>query len=441
MENEHLHLNDGSQVAVIGGGPAGSFFSYFLLDSANRLDIDVTVDIYEPRAFSKSGPAGCNMCGGIISETLVQMLAAEGINLPPTVVQRGIDSYNLHMDVGSVLIETPLQEKRIGAVHRGSGPRDIKEIKWGSFDGHLQSLAQEKGANVVNARVSSINKENGKIQISTRKGDPKEYDLLAVATGVNAAAERLFKDMDIGYEPPATTKTVIKEYFLGQEAIEEVLGNSMHVFLLDVPRLEFAAIIPKGDYASLVLLGEDIDNELLESFLNTPQVRDCFPSDMDLDNASCWCSPRINTSGAKQPTADRIVFIGDCGSTRLYKDGLGAAYRTAKAAATTAVFQGISAKDFREYYWPACRNIETDNRIGKVIFLVTRLIQASRFARRAVLRMTTKEQSKAGPERRMSMVLWDMFTGSSPYKDIFVRTLQPAFWLRLIRELAFSVIP
>jgi flavin-dependent dehydrogenase len=74
MENEHLHLDDGSQVAVIGGGPAGSFFSYFLLDSANRLGIDVTVDIYEPRVFSKSGPAGCNMCGGIISESLVQML-------------------------------------------------------------------------------------------------------------------------------------------------------------------------------------------------------------------------------------------------------------------------------------------------------------------------------------------------------------------------------
>jgi hypothetical protein len=176
------------------------------------------------------------------------------------------------MDVGSVLIETPLQEKRIGAVHRGSGPRDIKEIKWGSFDGHLQSLAKEKGANVVNERVGSITEENGRIKITPRKSEPKVYDLLAVATGVNAAAERLFKDMDIGYEPPETTKTVIKEYFLGAEVIEEVLGNSMHVFLFDIPRLEFAAIIPKGDYASVCLLGEDIDNELLESFMDTPRI-------------------------------------------------------------------------------------------------------------------------------------------------------------------------
>ncbi|UCF59777.1 MAG: hypothetical protein JSV37_08400, partial [Anaerolineaceae bacterium] len=108
-------------------------------------------------------------------------------------------------------------------------------------------------------------------------------------------------------------------------------------------------------------------------------------------------------------------------------------------AATTAVFQGVSAQDFQQYYWPACRSIETDNRIGKVIFLVTRLIQKLRFARRAVLRMTSDEQQKEGPQRRMSTVLWDMFTGSAPYRDIFIRTLQPVFWIRLFSNIAKSI--
>ena len=31
-----LKLGNGSQVALIGGGPAGSFFSYFLLDMADK---------------------------------------------------------------------------------------------------------------------------------------------------------------------------------------------------------------------------------------------------------------------------------------------------------------------------------------------------------------------------------------------------------------------
>ena len=68
-----LKIRDGSQIAVIGGGPAGSFFSYFTLDMAERMGTDIKVDVYEPRDFFSPSPKGCNMCGGIISETLVQM--------------------------------------------------------------------------------------------------------------------------------------------------------------------------------------------------------------------------------------------------------------------------------------------------------------------------------------------------------------------------------
>ena len=77
-----LELSEGSRIAVIGGGPAGSFLSYFLPEMASRVGLRVQVDIYEPRDFSRQGPPGCNMCAGIISESLVQILAAEGINLP-----------------------------------------------------------------------------------------------------------------------------------------------------------------------------------------------------------------------------------------------------------------------------------------------------------------------------------------------------------------------
>jgi hypothetical protein len=249
----------------------------------------------------------------------------------------------------------------------------------------------------------------------------------------------MFKGLEIDFTPPETTKTFIREFFMGEELIAETIGSSMQVFLLDIPRLEFAAIIPKGDYVSLCLLGDEIDKELVQNFLDATEVRGCFPPDWDLEMASCQCSPRINVTGAKKPYGERVVFIGDIGVTRLYKDGIGAAYRTAKAAATTAVFQGISAQDFEEHFLPACRTIENDNRIGKFIFLFTGLIQKFRFARRAVLRMTVNEQKKEGAHRPMSTVLWDMFTGSAPYREIFLRTLHPAFWLRLIKELAVSV--
>ena len=243
-----LRLDDNSRVAVIGGGPAGSFFSYFLLVMADRVGMDIQVDVYEPRDFSRPGPASCNMCGGIISESLVQALAVEGINLPSTVVQRGIDSYLLHMDVGNVRIETPLQEKRIAAIHRGAGPRGVKETKWGSFDGYLQELAVAKGAHVIRGRVDGVNWIDGRPQVKTQSGQTQTYDLVVTAVGVNSAALKLFAGLDLGYRPPQTTKTYICEFCLGQDMVKRYFGNSMHVFLLNIPRLEFAAIIPKGDY-------------------------------------------------------------------------------------------------------------------------------------------------------------------------------------------------
>jgi flavin-dependent dehydrogenase len=144
---------------------------------------------------------------------------------------------------------------------------------------------------------------------------------------------------------------------------------------------------------------------------------------------------------AVRPFGDRVVLIGDSGVSRLYKDGIGAAYRTAKAAATTAVFQGISADDFRSHYWPACRQLTTDNSIGEVVFMATRLIQKTRFARRAVLSMVSSEQQKNSGSQRMSTVLWDTFTGSAPYQDVFLRTLHPGFLGRFLWNIAISVWP
>ncbi|MBD3162477.1 MAG: cyclic nucleotide-binding domain-containing protein, partial [Candidatus Latescibacteria bacterium] len=418
----------------VGGGPSGSFFAYFLLEMAERVGRRIAVDLYEPRDFSQPSPKGCNMCGGIISESLVQNLAAEGINLPSTVVQRGIDSYILHMDVGSVRIDTPLHEMRIAAVYRGSGPRDQKQPRWGSFDGHLQDLAAKKGVRILPKRVERIARVNGLRSIRTEDAFEEAYDLVAVTSGLNAFAPKFLKTIAPPYDVPATTKTLIREYHLGEETIRDVLGTSMHVFLLNIPRLEFAAIIPKGDYATVCLLGVDIDKELVDSFMNAPPVRARFPTEWDAKAASCQCWPKINIRGSRRPFDDRLVFIGDCAVTRLYKDGIGGAYRAAKAAATTAVFHGVSSADFRQHYLPYCRRVATDNALGKLTFLATRVIQRSRPIRRAVWRLTSREQAMAGRSRRMSQVLWDLFTGSASYQEILVRTLHPAFLYRFARH-------
>src|SRR3990170_5137270 len=268
-----IRLHDGSRIGVVGGGPAGSLFAYFLLTFARRMDLNLCLDIYEPRDFTQTGPDGCNMCGGIVSESLVQALAVEGIGLPSSVVQRGIDSYVLCTAGNRVRIDTPSKEKRIAAVHRGGGPRDLREVKWGGLDGYLLTRARELGAVVVPARVSDVGWDNGR-----------------------------------------------------------------------------------------------------------PQVH--------LQNTSYT-------------------------------------YRTAKAAARTAIFSGVSAHDFRRHYWPLYRSIAGDNRFGRLIFAIIHRIKAIEPLRRGVMRMAALEQAGPAGDRPMSIVLWDLFTGSAPYREVFFLTLAP----------------
>ena len=440
-ERDGLFLDNGSRVAVIGGGPAGSFFTYFLFEMAERIGMELAVDIYEPRDFTKAAPHGCNMCGGILSESLVQLLATEGINLPSSVVQRGIDSYVLHMDVGTVRIEPTHREKRIAAVHRGAGPRGVVESRWHSFDAHLLDLAKGRGALVHHERVTGIDRGSGKPRITTKTGTSTGYDLLVGAVGVNTDALRLFEEMGAGYRAPGTTKTYICELFLGETTIKSCFGNAMHMFLLNLPRLEFAALIPKGDYVTMVMLGTGIDKSLVDTFFSAPEVRKCFPADWSLPADFCRCAPAINISAAIKPFADRMVLIGDSGVSRLYKDGIGGAYRTAKAAARTAVFAGVAEEDFRKGYLPVCRSLATDNEIGKVVFGITGLIQKTTVLRKGLLRMTTAEQESRQRNPRMSDVLWDTFTGSAPYRDVFRRLLHPVFLGRLLYETSMGLLP
>lgn len=432
-------LVNGSRIAVVGGGPAGSFFGYFVLDMAEMTGKKIAVDIYEPRDYSKFGPAGCNMCGGIISESLVQHLAAEGINLPSKVVQRGINAYVLHMDVGSSRIETPLDEMRIAAVHRGSGPKGGKDSKWQSFDQYLASLTVKKGANLIHKRVEEIKYADKQPFVCVKDEEDKFYDLVVVAAGINAPILKHIEGAGLKYKPPESTRTAICEFLLGEEVINKYLGSAMHVFLLNIPRLEFAAIIPKGDYVTVCLLGEKIDNDLFKSFLNSPEVISCMPPEWNPDSAACQCSPRINIKGAQNPYADRLVFIGDSGISRLYKDGIGAAYRTAKAAASTVIFHGTSADDFENYYLSKCKKIEFDNTLGKFIFESTEIVKKFGFVKRGLLRQIIKEQSFApGKKRRLSTVMWDTFTGSSAYKTILSRAISPYLVISLLKEIVIG---
>lgn len=440
LHSENLMLEDGARIGVVGGGPSGSFFTYFALDFADRFGLDISIDIYEAKDFTCAGSAGCNHCGGIVSESLIQTLATEGIVLPSRVIRRGIESYTMHLEQGTTVIDTPLKEQRIASVFRGFGPKGSVSEEFDSFDNFLLNLCVEKGATKIFDKVKQVERTENGIKLTTLKALEKEYDLVVSAVGLNRLTYELFKNVCPSFVPPVTTRTYISEIYLPPDQIDRYFGNSMHVFLLNLPNIKFGALIPKGHYVTLVLLGAGINQHIVKDFLMTKTVKDCFPPDVDIQSLMpCQCYPYINVSGARSAHSDRVIIIGDTSSSKLYKNGIGAAYLTAKAAAKAAIFEGIAEKDFKSSYQKVCNELDADNRVGKFIFMATSVIQRSAVLKKGILSLVIAEQKKEGHKRKMSGVLWDTFTGSAPYKDIFVRFINPKLTFQFIYHILKSM--
>lgn len=437
-----IELVDGSRIAVIGGGPAGSFFSYYTLEYARRLGLEFELDIYEAKDFTKIGAAGCNHCGGIVSESLVQELATDGIVIPADIIQRGISTYTMHTEKGSQVIHAPSDEKRIAAVFRGCGPKGCLDKNVKGFDNFLLGLCRKKGVRVIPEKVTRLERTEEGILVGSSKSEPSRYDLVVGAAGLNKATLDLFREVCPSFGLPTETRAYISEFFMKPADIEKSLGNSMHVFLLDLPQITFGALIPKENYVTLVLLGTDIGKEVVQRFITSDRVSACFPSDFPVERtAACQCYPYVNIKQGQHPYADRVVLIGDSASSKLYKNGIGAAFITGKAAASTAVLEGIGEEHFKKYYAPVCRDLDQDNQVGKLIFLVTRLIQKSPVLKKGLLDLVGREQSNPGSAFRMSSALWDTFTGSAGYRNILRRFLHPKLLMGLTRSTVVSNLP
>ncbi|MDO8282465.1 MAG: hypothetical protein Q7U10_07565 [Thermodesulfovibrionia bacterium] len=437
--NDKYILNDGADIAVIGGGPSGTFFTIFALKMAKMIDKKLNITIFDPKDFSRNGPAGCNRCGGVISELLVQTLAVEGINLPDSVIQRGINSYRLHTLHGSVDIVTPSFEKTIATIKRGGGPSEINLAGKESFDNFLLKQAIELGAVHRPLRIDRIEYNGDKPLLFSQGEKVHESDAVVGAFGVNSTAAKMFEDIGFGYSRPETITTAIAELEFGEDVVSEYFGNSIQLFLLPLPGMKFAAMIPKGSYVTVCILGKNMGSHTMENFLNHDIVRKILPRGAYV-KPMCRCLPKMSIGAPRIPFTDRIVICGDAGSTRLFKDGIGAAYIMGKAVAKTVVFDGVSKEHFREGYYPAYRGIKIDNYYGRYLFWVTDLYKKYGIMTKGMLAVVEDEQKGPGNPRVLSTILWNMFTGNERYKDIFKTAISIPMHIDLWREFAGSIV-
>lgn len=437
---EDLTLKDGSKIAIIGGGPAGSFFAHFAQKWAAEKGIEVSITVFDGKDFLQRGPRGCNLCAGVIAESLNKKLKQEGIFLPEERIINRIDGYMLHVGNKSLLLSCAENEKStIATVFRGNGPRFSTFPEIISFDDFLLSWVQDKGAEVIPHPVWDIElpgKKTGSISVYFgERGNLQKFDAdLAVgAFGVNTYLMKKIKALGFGYNPPSTLVTYQAEFKLDREKILEYFGNTIHVYMPKSKAIRYATVIPKGNYISITLIGhKDATKDFLKEFLNLEEIKKKIP----LFKPHCFCYPRIVVSPSKKPFTDRLIMIGDASFSRHYKNGIESAFITAQLAAETAFCAGIDTSAFiHSYYKQAKKIIVKDNTYGQFLFLINDIISSIPLLTQSHLDLANKGPKEASSQKLRS-ILWNMFTGNIPYKDIFSISLD----MRLQISLLFNTI-
>ncbi len=237
-----IHLRDHDTVAVVGGGPAGSFFALQLLRDSRKTNRTLEVIIIERKKplASELEPwrqGGCNSCAGGISPRLIDVLEQSGTSIPDEVVQAEID----HIWLQSLWKNFPLKvpkRKRMYTVFRGSLPFK-KTRKPRGFDSFLLEQAVTEGARIVCGDVLGIGYSPSgmpELKIKTRTGDITSLtaDFVAIAAGVNTHQHqdsadspllRSVREMIPRYVPARTRKALLLELEVGRRYLEKNMNR------------------------------------------------------------------------------------------------------------------------------------------------------------------------------------------------------------------------
>jgi flavin-dependent dehydrogenase len=419
-----MRLADGSRVVIVGGGPAGSLSAIHLLRLAQAAALRLEVVVYEAADFDRCGPPGCNMCAGILSSSLVQHLDSLGLRIPAEVIQAEVNAYVLHLGALELPVFRSDPDRRIFTVFRGRGPREGLAPRPASFDAWLLEQARERGAQVRRVRVREV-LPGARPQVVA--GDELvEADLVMLATGVNSRSPL---SAGWGYRPPRTQTMAQDEGLCPAQFAPDVV----HVYFGHPPGLLFGAVIPKGRYASVSLLGRSLSPDAVADFLEGHGLGSLMPGGR---TRLCGCWPRVAVSAAREFYANRLVVVGDAAVTRLYKDGIGAAALTAEGATRTAVQRGIARGDFARGYAPLCRRLAADGRYGRLCFALWDLTRRAPALLRGWQAAIRAERERPPVERLHMRILWGMFTGDMSYRRIFWLSVSP----QALRGLARGVL-
>src|SRR2546421_2983746 len=427
--SQPTYLTSGSRIAVVGAGPAGSFFAIELLRRARALGLHLTVDIYDGKNFAKKGAPGCNMCAGALGHSLIEEIEHSPTNIPPQIIHYEIEGYAVHYQDATARLEAE-QGRKIYGVYRGAGPVSTETPDGArSFDQFLLDQAIKLGARHVALNVQDIDGPatlEHRPVLKTNDGAEIEYELVVGAFGVNS---QLSQRLIYGYQPPPTWKTCVIEARVAAEFQREKLGNLIHFFVLKQPEVRYVALIPKGEHVTVTAIGEHVDVVSTERLLRESYMRDYLPADWRLD---CHCHPRVAVGAARLPYSDRFVIVGDASDSRYLKNGVESAVVTARLAADCVVNHGVTAEDFEKYFWRECEHVfGRDNLYGRALFKIYDRVFPHPLLAPVYFAVLDAERKQGRQKALLSDALLAAFTGDQSYKRILLRAMHPRLAARM----------
>ena len=450
-----IRLQDSAIIAIVGGGPAGSFSAIHLLKQAQLHKLQVRVVVFERRRRSwdderetlHGSYEGCPQCAGGISPRLNDALEDLGIAVPAEVVQAQINSITLQGNWKHINLAVP-QNRKMLSVYRGALPFEKNQTRHESFDSLILDAAVDLGVELIGSRVSRVFYDQaGKPVLCFQKNDGAaelSADFVVFAGGVNEKADPgvgrhtstdLFQMLQPDYIPPNLRKALIFELQAPHSGFDSSDGD-LHFIesSVDQLQLDMCSIMPKKGYFTVTVIGKSVDDaithkqqrQLIRDFLAVPQIRRTLPPETQL-RIQCLCNPCIVVGTADMPYAHRAAAVGDMATSRQYKDGILSAHDMARDVAAVVFDRGIDFDNLEAGYKPTLQRFRRDNQFATLIFFMYRWFFTSPFLSRVIYQTYASERkSRHNFERSFGEIFWAISSGDQSYEKIAWSMLRPA---------------
>jgi flavin-dependent dehydrogenase len=418
-----------------------------------------------------TGMEGLDHGSCLLSPSLYDLLQKMQMHLPENVIQSRVETITIQGFWKNIELEIPAH-RRMFSVFRGSRPSGIS-ARVHSFDSFLLGEAVAAGASLISGEVIGVARDDGgRPSISYRSQGAQSTlpaDFCVFACGINEhgicskgndpmldCARAVMPEL----VPPHTRQTLIFEIAARPE-IPGILRNS--IFFVEYGSrslpLEMCSLLPKRDCITVVLIGRAVDRartaaqarEVIFEFLRLPHIKRLL-SPVSALEPMCVCGPRMVVGTAKKPFSDRFSAVGDLVTSRLYKDGILSAQRTAASLASTVLERGVDAKSLSEGYGPTLRHFRRNNRFASIVFFLHRVFFSSSVLSRVLYQaVITERKTTPAPQRQLESILWRIASGDDEYEQVFRCMVRPATiravlagggWITLrsyLTELAFGL--